>query len=1113
MSNTADIGIRVILQDGASAGFNVLYGSMYGLGGLLGRIMGQWNNLSSGMKTAAMTAGASGLIFAGLTKFIGYAVDQASELQQAMVRIEIAMDGASDHTQALQDKIISLASNSIFSITDVADGFVTLGQHAFSAADVLNTQLGPAMINLAEATSTGPTQAASILSTVLHSYSLTANDATMVSDALAYSFDHGVASLNQMQEAYNQFAPAAHALNISFIDSTAVLDLLNQRFNNAQQSGTSLRYMLQAFANPTQTAEKEFAALGIITVNQTAPALQTLEAQLNATGSSGQKLTDAFNASGGTVYALQAMFTAAQKIGAIPTDQTFLSWASSVGILNDSLYNSKGQFIGLQQALELLHEKMQNLNPEQFSLAIDNMFSRNGAKGVASLLTDFDQTNQQLNALTQGLEQNGTAARKAGEVTDTYAGQLNRLRTDWQSFAAQVGGPIMTILKNLFSALAGVLEAVTKLGPGVLTGIAGFLLLAGAAAGVTFVVSSLIFIFGVMGPILAQFGGILAIVAGSVFALGAVGGIVALAWKQIAGVFSQNRDTIKHLAEAIGSLAGGAGIFLALLGPARQLSGVLGSFITPASVSAFFKSLGPSIVGGIRSAFSLIPQVIGDATMGAMQLALRGFLGLGNVMSNLGPLLASGAKSAFAFLDDVIGGSAVKLMGAMTKGFLNLGPLVARILTSIPAILAQTGALLANAAAWLAVNWPVLLLIAALIILAAAFYVLFQHLGGIQGILKLLAPVIGMLRQEFSAIGKEIQSTLTQALKQLQPTWNQLVAAFNQARPALLVIGMVVGGILAVAFGLFLGLLMGVIRAVGALLVAVIQVAAGLIRAFMGVIQFFIGFFNVIVGLLTGNSKLVQNGFSQMGKGILNIVGGLWNAVKAVFVGAFNVVSGLVTGFINGIIKFFTHLADTLVHHSIIPDMLNAILAVFRTVFAIVQGVIQAFVNVAVAIFHLLSIGFQYDVGLISGVLHGLMSTVGGVGAFIGGIFNGIRDTIANAISAALGWINGLISAIRNITNVGSTVAGIAHTMHIPGFATGGMVTQPTIALIGEGREPELVLPVSKMIAAAQLAAGANQGGGTVIVNNVLDSQVISQSVIKQAGNQLTMHGMNRKFR
>ncbi|MGW0086561.1 hypothetical protein [Streptomyces sp. NPDC003393] len=74
----------------------------------------------------------------------------------------------------------------------------------------------------------------------------------------------------------------------------------------------------------------------------------------------------------------------------------------------------------------------------------------------------------------------------------------------------------------------------------------------------------------------------------------------------------------------------------------------------------------------------------------------------------------------------------------------------------------------------------------------------------------------------------------------------------------------------------------------------------------------------------------------------------------------------------------------------------------------------------------------------------------------------------------------------------------------IPGLADGGIVTSPTLAVIGEGDGPEVVIPLTKPKRAKQLAeasglldllgatgsGGKSTGGGTVQNNYITINEV-----------------------
>lgn len=85
--------------------------------------------------------------------------------------------------------------------------------------------------------------------------------------------------------------------------------------------------------------------------------------------------------------------------------------------------------------------------------------------------------------------------------------------------------------------------------------------------------------------------------------------------------------------------------------------------------------------------------------------------------------------------------------------------------------------------------------------------------------------------------------------------------------------------------------------------------------------------------------------------------------------------------------------------------------------------------------------------------------------------FSGAFDGLKNAFRSAVNWIiggwnrlsfsiPGVDTHIPGVGNVGGFTMG---TPNIPYLATGGVTTGPTMAMIGEGRENEAVLPLSKL--------------------------------------------------
>jgi len=101
----------------------------------------------------------------------------------------------------------------------------------------------------------------------------------------------------------------------------------------------------------------------------------------------------------------------------------------------------------------------------------------------------------------------------------------------------------------------------------------------------------------------------------------------------------------------------------------------------------------------------------------------------------------------------------------------------------------------------------------------------------------------------------------------------------------------------------------------------------------------------------------------------------------------------------------------------------------------------------------------------------------------------GFQMFLINPLKAVLELVGKVISALGKIPGVSSIAGAVGGLVgKIPGLAEGGIVTGPTLAMIGEGGEPEAVIPLSKMNQMGNVtininSAVADASLGDIIVN------------------------------
>lgn len=143
---------------------------------------------------------------------------------------------------------------------------------------------------------------------------------------------------------------------------------------------------------------------------------------------------------------------------------------------------------------------------------------------------------------------------------------------------------------------------------------------------------------------------------------------------------------------------------------------------------------------------------------------------------------------------------------------------------------------------------------------------------------------------------------------------------------------------------------------------------------------------------------------------------------------------------------------------------------------------------------------------VVGTILGGALEILGGA---IGGAIDGF-GLMVERIERAVDWfqrmrtkVQGVITVLRTVSrlageamakvsNVGSNMVSGA-TSWIPGLASGGIVTRPTLAMVGEGTESEAVLPLSKL---STLIQGGGGGGTNInVTGTLMDPEGVARAV------------------
>lgn len=210
----------------------------------------------------------------------------------------------------------------------------------------------------------------------------------------------------------------------------------------------------------------------------------------------------------------------------------------------------------------------------------------------------------------------------------------------------------------------------------------------------------------------------------------------------------------------------------------------------------------------------------------------------------------------------------------------------------------------------------------------------------------------------------------------------------------------------------------------------------------------------------------------------------IWGFVVGVWTSLWDTVSGAIKAWIKFVIAVYTGIWNFIVgvFNKIKTTVLSVWTSLWDRVKAVAKGIwdwiVNAFNSIRTTIVNI----FNSVRSTITGIWNNISDTISRVINNIKGFVQGLWDTIKSLVNRGIGALNTLIDGANNVTDKlpGDFVPQIPN---IPMLAAGGIVTRPTLALIGEAG-PEAVVPLS------QMGTVGGGGGDTYIVVKIGDEDI-----------------------
>ncbi|RDY30328.1 phage tail tape measure protein [Lachnotalea glycerini] len=208
-------------------------------------------------KVAMVAASAVTAVAAGAIQ-----VGTAFEEQMSTVK---ALSGATDtEFNSLNEKAKELGENTKFSATEVGQAMEYMAMAGWKTSDMLGGLEG--ILNLAAASGEDLGSVSDIVTDALTAFGLKTSDSAHFADVLAAAATNSNTNVGMMGETFSYAAPLAGALGYSIEDTAIAIGLMANSGIKASAAGTNLR---KIFAETTNGAKISAAAFGNMTIATT----------------------------------------------------------------------------------------------------------------------------------------------------------------------------------------------------------------------------------------------------------------------------------------------------------------------------------------------------------------------------------------------------------------------------------------------------------------------------------------------------------------------------------------------------------------------------------------------------------------------------------------------------------------------------------------------------------------------------------------------------------------------------------------------------------------------------------------------------------------------------
>lgn len=235
-------------QDASKAG---------GLFGKFGEDVKAGIAMGFGMSTVGMVTSACNMVKQGIVDTI----QTTAQFEQSMANVKAITGATGKEFDTLTAFARELGATTMMSAQESADAMAFLGMAGWRTSEMMAGL--PAILDLTVASGRDFATVADIVSDNLTAFGLTASDATMYSDALAYAMSNANVNMDTLGESLKYIAPVATSAGVSMQEAVAMTMMLGDAGIKGSQAGTTLRTVMLNLTGANEKATAKLKELGV----------------------------------------------------------------------------------------------------------------------------------------------------------------------------------------------------------------------------------------------------------------------------------------------------------------------------------------------------------------------------------------------------------------------------------------------------------------------------------------------------------------------------------------------------------------------------------------------------------------------------------------------------------------------------------------------------------------------------------------------------------------------------------------------------------------------------------------------------------------------------------